>query len=163
MKVQNKMQSKIKIRNAARGDAERIVRFNKSMAHETEDTHLDEQILTSGVNAVLDNPKNAFYLVAELDNTVVGSLMITTEWSDWRNADFWWIQSVYVDPRFRRRGVFSEMYKEARSRAESTPNVCGCRLYVEHNNTTAQKTYAQLGFKETKYKLYEEIFQKKEI
>lgn len=156
------MQSQVTIRNAVLKDAENIVRFNKSMAHETEGTHLDQTLLTSGVNAVLSNPKNAFYLVAEIDSAVVGSLMVTTEWSDWRNADFWWIQSVYVEPDFRRRGVFTALYQEARLRAASAPNVCGCRLYVERENKTAQKTYSSLGFKETKYKLYEELFQTKE-
>ncbi|MCF7956404.1 MAG: GNAT family N-acetyltransferase [Phycisphaerae bacterium] len=152
------MHDKINIRNAAHHDAERIVHFNKSMARETEDKHLDDRILTSGVNAVLNDPKYGFYLVAEVDGAVVASLMVTNEWSDWRDGVFWWIQSVYVDPAFRRRGIFRAMYKEARNRAASTPQVCGCRLYVEQDNTTARKTYAKLGFKETNYKLYEEIF-----
>jgi len=152
------MQNQIEIRNATSQDAEKIVHFNKSMARETEDKHLDDQILTSGVNAVLNDPKCGFYLVAEVEGNVVASLMITNEWSDWRDGVFWWIQSVYVDPDFRRRGIFRAMYKEARNRAASDSKVCGCRLYVEQDNTAAQKTYASLGFKETNYKLYEEIF-----
>ena len=156
------MQHQITIRNAVYQDAERIVHFNMSMARETEDKQLDEKVLTAGVNAIFDNPDRGFYLVAEVNGKVVASLMVTTEWSDWRNGDYWWIQSVYVEPAFRRRGIFSALYAEARLRAESTPNVCGCRLYVERDNKNAQATYTQLGFEQTNYKLYEEMFPQKE-
>ena len=152
------MQDQINIRNAVRRDAEKIIRFNKSMALETEGKRLDEKISTSGVKAVFDDPKNGFYLIAELNGTVAASLMVTTEWSDWRNGVFWWIQSVYVDPAFRRRGIFRAMYTEARQQAKTTPNVCGCRLCVDKQNTAAQKTYTKLGFEETNYKLFEETF-----
>jgi ribosomal protein S18 acetylase RimI-like enzyme len=152
------MKHQITIRNAAVEDADKIIQFNMSMARETEDKQLDEKVLTSGVNAVFDDPNRGFYLVAEVNGKVVASLMVTTEWSEWRNGVFWWIQSVYVEPLFRRRGIFRALYAEARQRAASTEQVCGCRLYVEQDNTTAQATYAQLGFKETNYKLYEEIF-----
>lgn len=148
----------MRIRDAAGEDVEWIVRFNQSMAMETEDKELDGEVLSGGVNGVLDDPKRGFYLIAEVDGKVVGSLMVTTEWSDWRNANFWWVQSVYVEDAFRRHGVFRAMYAEVRQRAKNTPQVCGCRLYVEQDNTRAQATYAHLGFLETNYKVFEDVF-----
>ena len=152
------MQDKIKIRDAVREDVPILVRFNLQMAMETEDKQLDEQVLTCGMNSVFDDPNRGFYLVAEVGGKVAGSLLVTTEWSDWRDGDYWWIQSVYVDHEFRRNGIFRAMYAEAKQRAENMPQVCGCRLYVERDNTAAQATYAQLGFVETNYKVFEELF-----
>jgi len=151
------MHDQVKIRKALRKDAATLVDFNLRMAKETEDKQLDSGVLTSGVNAVLEDPKRGFYLVAEVDGEVSGSVMVTTEWSDWRDGAFWWIQSVYIAPRFRRRGVFRALYEEVREQARNTARVCGCRLYVERENATAQATYAQLGLAETKYKVYEEL------
>ena len=85
--------------------------------------------------------------------------MITMEWSDWRDGTFWWIQSVYVEPSCRRSGVFRRLYAFVKSRAESEPDVCGLRLYVEHENITAQKTYQSLGMQITPYKIYETTFE----
>jgi ribosomal protein S18 acetylase RimI-like enzyme len=99
-----------------------------------------------------------FYLVAECASQVMGSLMVTREWSDWRNGDFWWIQSVYVIPEFRKRGVFRSLFTEARQRALASGQVCGCRLYVEKHNQSAQTVYQKLGFSETDYRFYEEHF-----
>jgi ribosomal protein S18 acetylase RimI-like enzyme len=158
MKARKNMQDRINIRNAVCQDAERIIHFNMSMARETEDKQLDEKVLTAGVNAIFDNPDRGFYLVAEVNGKVVASLMVTTEWSDWRNGDFWWVQSVYVVEKFRRSGVFRAMYAEVRQKAKNTPQVCGCRLYVEQDNTKAQATYAHLGFLETNYKVFEDVF-----
>lgn len=152
------MQDQVKIRDAVREDGPKLVQFSLSMALETEDKQLDEQVLTGGVNSMFTDPKHGFYMVAEVDGEVVGSLMVTYEWSDWRDGVFWWIQSVYIEPGFRRRGVFRKLYGEARNRAINTPHVCGCRLYVEQDNAGAQATYVQLGFAETHYKVYEEIF-----
>ena len=152
------MQDQINIRDAVRGDVPILVRFNLSMARETEDVQLDEHVLTRGVNAVFDDDKHGFYLIAEVDGKVAGSLMVTYEWSDWRDGAFWWIQSVYVEPEFRRRGVFRAIYAEARQRAGNTSRVCGCRLCVEQDNAAAQATYARLGFVETNYKMFEELF-----
>lgn len=139
-------------------DAERLIEFNLRMAQETEDKQLDSKVLTSGVNAILADPRHGFYLVGEANGEVIGSLMVTTEWSDWRNSTFWWIQSVYVAPEFRRRGVFRALYEDARSRAKKDKWVCGCRLYVERDNTPAQIVYTRLGLKETNYRMLEELF-----
>lgn len=152
------MQDQVKIRNAVREDGPKLVQFNLSIARETEDMQLDDQVLTSGINAVFDDPKRGFYLVAEVDGKAAGSLMVISEWSDWRDGAFWWIQSVYVEPEFRRNGVFRALYEEVRKRAGNTSRVCGCRLYVERDNAAAQTTYARLGFVETNYKVFEELF-----
>jgi ribosomal protein S18 acetylase RimI-like enzyme len=152
------MQDQIKIRDAVREDMPRLVEFNLSIALDTEGKHLDEQVLTCGMSALFDEPHRGFYMVAEVADKVVGSLMVTTEWSDWRDGDFWWLQSVYVDPEFRRNGVFRALYTEAKQRAKNTSRVCGCRLYVERDNAAAQATYARLGFAETNYKVFEELF-----
>ncbi len=152
------MQNHIKVRLAKPMDADRLIEFNLRMAEETEDKQLDSKVLASGVNAILADPKYGFYLVAEVDGEVVGSLMVTTEWSDWRNGRFWWIQSVYVAPKFRRQGVFRALYEDARGRAKNETCVCGCRLYVERDNAPAQIVYSRLGLKETKYKMLEELF-----
>ena len=154
------MKDQVNIRNAVRKDTPKLVRFNMGIALETEDLQLDKQVLTLGLNKLLDDPNCGFYLVAEVDGEVVGCLMVTNEWSDWRNGTFWWIQSVYVEPEFRRRGIFRAMYTEATQRAKNTAKVCGCRLYVERDNTSAQATYAKLGFEETNYKVFEALFQK---
>jgi GNAT superfamily N-acetyltransferase len=152
------MQHRIKIRDAVRADADTLVEFNRCMAKETEDKELDPKVLTAGVNAVFENGAHGFYLIAEADGKITGSLMVTTEWSDWRNGLFWWIQSVYVAPAFRRKGVFRALYEKVRERAEKSEQVCGCRLYVERENNTAQATYSQLGMADAGYKVFEEMF-----
>jgi ribosomal protein S18 acetylase RimI-like enzyme len=152
------MPDQMKIRQAVQDDADKLVEFNLWMAMETEGTQLDPEVLASGVRAVLQNSTLGFYLVAEVDKKVIGCLMVTTEWSDWRNGAFWWIQSVYVMRDNRRRGVFSALYQEVRRRAREANQVCGFRLYVERDNAAAQATYARLGMTETKYRLFEERF-----
>jgi ribosomal protein S18 acetylase RimI-like enzyme len=152
------MQDQINVRDAVRDDLPRLVEFNLSIALDTEGKQLDKEVLTCGMNALFDDPNRGFYMVAEVAGRVVGSLMVTTEWSDWRDGDFWWLQSVYVDPEFRRNGVFRAMYTEAKQRAQNTSRVCGCRLYVERDNAAAQATYVRLGFAETNYKVLEELF-----
>ena len=144
------------IRGGRPEDAEVIAGFNRAMAEETEAKKLDLGISVSGVRALLERPQNGRYLVAEQGDEIVGSLMVTTEWSDWRNGFFWWVQSVYVRPEFRRQGVYRALYTEVRIHAKAQPDVCGIRLYVENENDSAQKTYEALGMKKTGYRLYEE-------
>ena len=98
------------------------------------------------------------YLVAEIGESIVGSLLITYEWSDWRNAWFWWIQSVYVPVEYRRSGVFSELYRHITELAKESSEVCGVRLYVEGENTPAQRTYRALGMNHTNYQVMEVEF-----
>jgi ribosomal protein S18 acetylase RimI-like enzyme len=128
------------------------------MALETEGKKLDDGILEAGVRGIFEDAARGFYLVAEIEGKVAGSLMVTKEWSDWRNGDFWWIQSVYVLPEYRRQGVFRELYEEARRRAKEDESVCGCRLYVETENQSAQQVYLKHGFVETGYLLFEDVF-----
>ncbi len=151
------MPGTLTIRRATVDDAETLARFNEAMARETEDKPLDPDTVRAGVRGVFDKPEQAFYLVAERDATVVGALMITTEWSDWRNADFWWIQSVYVRPEERRTGVYTALHRDVRQRARDAPDVCGLRLYVEQDNTEAQAAYEELGMTVPPYRMYEEM------
>ena len=148
----------ITIRAAVRGDIETLVAFNAAMARETEHKTLDPNILRPGVTAIFDEPGRGFYLVAEQDGVVAGCLMITYEWSDWRNGAWWWFQSVYVAPEFRRSGVFRALYADVERRANDTAGVIGLRLYVERDNAAAQRTYASLGMSETVYRLFETEF-----
>jgi ribosomal protein S18 acetylase RimI-like enzyme len=145
----------ISVRTARDDDRDVLVEFNAAMALETEDKVLDPAVLNAGVSAVLAEPKRGFYFVAECDGAIVGCLMITFEWSDWRDGDWWWLQSVYVAPEYRRRGVFRALYAQVERLAGVTPRVVGVRLYVERDNTRAQHTYASLGMHETRYRLYE--------
>ena len=152
------MEGEISILKARSGDIPTLVNFNLKMAQETEGRELDPQILLAGVRGIFENPNRGFYLVAIVGHEVVGSLMITTEWSDWRNADFWWVQSVYVLPEFRRKGVFGMLYEAVREMAKHEEGVCGCRLYVEKDNTAARAVYLRRGFRETPYRLLEDCF-----
>jgi GNAT superfamily N-acetyltransferase len=143
------------IRPAARGDLEHLVAWNAAMARETEDKVLDRAVLARGVAGVFDDPRRGFYLVAERDGEPVGSLLVTFEWSDWRNGDWWWIQSVYVAPAARRLGVFARLYRSVEERARAMPGVVGLRLYVEADNENAQRTYEKLGMTPSSYRLFE--------
>jgi ribosomal protein S18 acetylase RimI-like enzyme len=147
----------ITVRSATPDDAERLARFNAAMAEETEDKALDLDTVRAGVEGMFDDPSRGFYLVAVRDETIVGALMVTTEWSDWRNGVFWWIQSVYVRPQARRTGVYTALHRDVRTRARADDEVCGLRLYVERGNETARKTYEALGMTETSYRMYEEV------
>lgn len=143
------------IRKATLDDHGDIVAFNQAMAAETEDKQLPDELINPGVRAVLSDETKGFYLVAEVEGEIAASLMVTYEWSDWRNGTFYWIQSVYVRPENRRQGLYSALYEEVKRRAEINEDVCGYRLYVEKDNNVAQKTYEALGMKETVYYMYE--------
>ena len=145
----------ILIRPATLEDTEFLVSGNASMAFETEARTLDTHTLRAGVCAVFDNPARGFYTVAEIDGQPAGQMMITYEWSDWRNGAFWWIQSVYTLPEARGRGVFKALYSHVESLARENSGVCGLRLYVEAHNQRAQEAYARCGMNEAIYRMFE--------
>jgi len=144
----------ITIRKATLTDAPDIIDFQLKMARETEELTLDKVTVTKGVNAVFHDLSRGQYYVAESSGIVVASLLITYEWSDWRNCNVWWFQSVYVVPDFRRQGIFRKMYMHIRQLAEEN-NIAGLRLYVETKNSRAQKTYEALGMSSEHYSFYE--------
>jgi ribosomal protein S18 acetylase RimI-like enzyme len=147
------------IRRATVDDIDALVAFNAAMARETEDLALDTDRLRAGVRHLLEDSHEGHYRVAEAPEAgIVGALMITFEWSDWRNGRFWWIQSVYVSPEWRGRGVYRALHRAVRDEAVRQPDVCGLRLYVERANTRAQAVYRGAGMHETHYLLYEEQF-----
>ena len=152
----------ISIRNAAMTDAAIIASNNSLMAEETEGRTLDPDIIGPGVAALLADPGRGRYWVAEAAGQIVGQLMVTYEWSDWRNGTLWWIQSVYIAPDFRRQGVFSALYHHVESLAAAEPDVCGLRLYVEDNNHRAQRTYEALGMVKPSYVVMESMFEKRD-
>lgn len=145
----------IPIRRATSRDSAIIADFNARMAEETERKTLDPATLDRGVAAALADGGPATYFVAEADGRIVGQLMLTTEWSDWRNGTFWWIQSVYVPPEARGRGVFRALYQHVDRLARKTAGVCGLRLYVEQHNADAKATYERLGMTPSGHVLYE--------
>jgi len=144
------------IRTATPQDVNSLVEFNQAMALETEAKQLDGDILRSGVEAVFGDEKKGFYVVAENGEHIVGGLMVTYEWSDWRNAWFWWIQSVYILPEARGQSIYTRLYDFVRSKAAEAGDVCGFRLYVETENTNAQKVYEKVGMTASHYLMYEE-------
>ena len=143
------------MRRATRGDLEALVAFNAAMARETEGKALDLGRLRAGAEAVLGDARRGFYLVAETAGQVVGQLLVTAEWSDWRNAYFWWVQSVYVSPDYRRRGVYRALDSHIRAEARRRGDICGVRLYVERANRVARQAYTSLGMTRSRYDLYE--------
>jgi ribosomal protein S18 acetylase RimI-like enzyme len=143
-------------RIATREDIPALVEFNQAMALETEHKRLDADVLTSGVSAVFNDDSKGFYVVVEIERSVAAGLMVTNEWSDWRNGWFWWIQSVYVRPEHRGGGLYGQMYDFVKGRATKAGNVCGFRLYVEKENEKAQRVYEKLGMERTYYLMYEE-------
>lgn len=151
------MGSTILVRNARLRDIPALTAFNLAMAQETENKILSAAEVKAGTSAVIRRPGHGFYLVAELNGRIAGSLLITREWSDWRDGVFWWIQSVYVPPEFRKRGIYRALYDAVKARAKSNPEVRGFRLYVEKNNRAAMAVYSKLGMIETEYRIYEEI------
>lgn len=136
-------------------DVETVARFNVAMAFETESLSLQEATVLRGVRALLEDPSKGLYFVAEQGDDLVGQVMVTTEWSDWRCAYWWWIQSVYVLPQHRLTGVFRRLYAAVKSVADSRGDVHGLRLYVENENHRAQATYEALGMQRGRYVLFE--------
>ena len=152
------MNTPITIRAAAVADIAFLVNCNTAMALETEHKVLDRGVLTRGTEAVFAQPGRGFYRIAERGGAPVGCLLVTFEWSDWRNGDWWWIQSVYVSADARRSGVFSALYADVEQRARAAEGVVGLRLYVENENGAAQATYAALGMRDSGYRLLETEF-----
>lgn len=144
------------IRDATMDDVRTIVEFNRRLARESEHKELDVAVLTLGVERAISQPAYCRYFIAEIGGEVVGQTMITYEWTDWRNGVLWWIQSVYVDERFRGRGVFRALHQHIRTLAHSSANVRGLRLYVEEKNTPALATYRKLGMSPSGHLVYEE-------
>ncbi|BCV52665.1 GNAT family N-acetyltransferase [Shewanella algae] len=144
------------IRKGTPKDTEALVAFNQAMAQETEGLALDSDTLSRGVSTLLENPAKGFYLVAEIEGEIAGSLMVTFEWSDWRAADYYWIQSVYIKPEHRQKGIYRALYLEVKTLAEKQGGAASFRLYVEQENTRAQQTYQSLGMSQSHYLMYEE-------
>lgn len=145
----------MRIRIARPAEAKIIADFNARMAWETERRRLNAVRVLRGVRDLLRDSAKGIYFVAEEKGVVAGQLLITFEWSDWRNGNFWWIQSVYVAPEFRERGVFRSLYAHVHKLAKSRRDVCGLRLYVDEDNLRAQKAYLRLGMTESHYKFFE--------
>ena len=149
------------VRSAMPEDVDALVRFSTAMARETEGRRLNVARLREGTRAVLNSPARGFYIVAEITDRlprVVGQLLVTFEWSDWRNATFWWIQSVYVEPAWRRRGIYRRMHRAILEQAKNRGDVCGVRLYVERENKTAKTVYAKVGLETSAYHVFESDF-----
>ncbi len=152
------MNPPIQIREGRLEDVAIITEYNRRMALETEGKELDTLIVEKGVEQGLQQPEKCLYFVAEAQGSVIGQAMVTYEWSDWRNGDLWWIQSVYVHPDFRRQGNFKRLYQHIETLARKNPNVRGLRLYVEEGNTTGQAIYKKLGMSHAGYHVYEREF-----
>lgn len=152
----------VNIRPGTENDLEVLVRFNTALARETEGRCLDEDRVRLGTISLLRNRSQGFYLVAEVQNEsgyqIIGQLMVTYEWSDWRNGVFWWIQSVYVDANWRGKGVFRRLYEQICDQARMQADVVGIRLYVEEENARALNTYKRLGLHPTSYRVFEQDF-----
>ncbi|MCH1923878.1 GNAT family N-acetyltransferase [Shewanella sp. C32] len=144
------------IRKATPQDLADIVAFNQAMAFETEGLELDGAVLQRGVQTLLAQPSRGFYLVAEQDGNIAASLMVTFEWSDWRAKDYYWIQSVYVQPAFRRQGLYRALYQHVKQLALEKGSAASFRLYVEQDNLVAQSTYQALGMEQSHYLMFEE-------
>lgn len=145
------------IRAAVPSDWETIVEYNLRLAMETENKTLDRETVIQGVKALLDDASKGRYFVAVHEEQIIGQLMHTREWSDWRNGDIWWLQSVYIAAEFRRRGVFRRLYRHLETEAQNSPDVVGLRLYVEVENLAAQETYRNLGMIQPGYFVMENL------
>ena len=148
----------IVVRQATLDDSTILSQFNMSMAEETEGRQLDQTTVNAGVKQLLRDSRQGFYLMAEVGGSARGSLMITYEWSDWRNGLFWWIQSVYVVPAARRSGVFTALYQYVKKMAQDDEAACGLRLYMEKDNLPARAVYMAMGMDTTPYQVFEDLF-----
>jgi len=147
-----------KLRQARLSDAPFIVNANICLALETEGKRLRLDRVTAGVNSLLSDASKGTYFIAEVGGHIAGQLLITREWSDWRNGHFWWIQSVYVLENFRGTGVFTALFKHVHSLAKGQEDVCGLRLYMAAHNTRARQAYEKMGLKQTDYQVFEMDF-----
>ena len=152
----------VQIRRATLADVETISAFNAALAKETEGRRLDALLLLAGVESLLQDPIKGWYAVAlsqalDADQPrIIGQILVTFEWSDWRNGYFWWLQSLYVEQEYRQQGVFRQLYNYVYEQAQANPEkVCGFRLYVERENHQAHSAYAHIGFQETVYQMHE--------
>ncbi len=145
------------VRSACDTDMDRLVLFNQALARETEGRELDRKTLKSGVEELMTEPARGQYFVAQKDGEVVGQILVTYEWSDWRNGNIWWVQSVYVSRHHRREGIYRLLHEYVRSMARDGKAV-GLRLYVDRDNEAAQRTYAALGMQASDYLMYEEMW-----
>ena len=145
----------IEIRPALPRDAEAIVDFQIRMARETEELELEPEAVTRGVRAVLDDSTKGQYWVADSRGHLVGSLLTTYEWSDWRDGTVLWVQSVYVVPALRGRGIYRRLYEHLRDRVLASPDLRGIRLYVDRRNLAAQRVYERLGMSREHYEMFE--------
>jgi GNAT superfamily N-acetyltransferase len=145
----------IQIRQAVLADTPVIAEFNLRLAEESENLRLDPDCVHAGVDALLRDPAKGLYFVAEAEGMVVGQVMITYEWSDWRNGNLWWLQSVYVKPEFRQLGIFRRLFEYLQKMASEKTDVRTLRLYMHSENTRARKTYEKLGMKPTHYEVFE--------
>ena len=152
----------LNVRRARPEDVATIASFSAAMAHETEGRRLDLDRLHLGTIALIEAPARGFFMVAELeqadDRRLLGQLMITYEWSDWRNGAFWWIQSVYVDPAWRRKGVYRRLHDTVVAIGKADKKICGIRLYVARDNRAAQTVYRRVGLVPSMYEVYEDDF-----
>jgi GNAT superfamily N-acetyltransferase len=153
-----KKKPEIVVRRATLDDSGILSQFNMSMAKETEGRRLDQTSVNAGVKQLFLDSQQGFYLVAEIGGPACGSLMITYEWSDWRNGLFWWIQSVYVEPAARRNGVFTALYQCVKQMAQNDASACGLRLYMEQDNLPARAVYMAMGMETTPYQVFEDLF-----
>ena len=145
----------VRVRPARPDDVSLMARWAEAMAFETEDKQLNPNTVGRGILAALEDPARSQYFMAEIAGEPVGTLMLTYEWSDWRCAWWWWIQSVYVAPGHRRKGVYRALYAHVLALAKAQDDVCGLRLYVERENINAQRTYEFLGMLDAGYRMYE--------
>jgi GNAT superfamily N-acetyltransferase len=148
----------VRVRSATLADHPAIVEFNLQLAAETEDKSLNRERLSRGVSAVLSDPANGHYFVAEVDGGLAGQIMYTREWSDWRNGTIWWLQSVYVRPELRGQGVFRQLFEHVAGLAQHDPTVVGLRLYVDQRNSSARQVYTRLGLDPAGYEVLERMW-----
>lgn len=144
------------IRRAKPQDLDTLVRFNQALAQEIKGEGLDLHLLTQGVQAVLDDPNRGFYTVVEVEAQAIAACLVTFEWSDWRNAWFWWLQDVYVQPSYRQQGIFRAIYTHLKKQAQ-VEKACGLRLYVYQQNTRAQEVYQRVGMNPSSSLMFEEL------
>ncbi len=149
----------IRVRRGEKGDFPALVEMTLEMARESEGKILSREVVERGVGALLEDPAKGFYLVARAEEGLAGQLFVTYEWSDWRAAWIWWIQSVYTRPSFRGRGVFRALQEEVEVLAEKAGDVCGIRLYVAGVNDRARKVYERTGWRAADYSIYEKMWE----